>query len=160
MKRYILKINTRKTPLMGSLSFFEANKDIPFDIKRIYYIYQVPNGVQRGGHAHLTLSQILFCPYGQIRVVLDDGIKKEEVILDEPSKGLIIPSGIWRDMIWEINNSVLCVAASNYYDESDYIRDYGEFKKLVKGGYWNEQSYNYYGNRIQCTRQTVHDVCR
>lgn len=131
-----IKINTRQTPLLGSLSFFEAKRDIPFDIKRIYYIYQVPNGAQRGGHAHKALSQILFCPYGQIRIILDDGISKEEVVLDNPSKGLLISKGIWRNMIWEMDGSVLCVAASAYYDEDDYIRKYDDFLKLVKEGYW------------------------
>lgn len=134
----MLSIKTVKNRSFGLLSFFEANKDIPFGIKRIYYIYQVPTGVKRGGHAHRALSQILFCPYGQIRIVLNDGIEKEEVVLDEPSKGLIISNGIWHDMIWENDNSVLCVAASDYYDENDYIRDYNEFIKLVKAGYWHE----------------------
>lgn len=134
----IIKIKTVTDDKLGSLSFFEGSKDVPFDIKRIYYTYNVPNGSMRGGHAHKSLSQLLFCPYGQIRVILDDGISKEDVVLDSPSKGLIISNGIWRDMAWEKENAVLCVAASGYYDENDYIRNYDEFKKLVKEGFWNE----------------------
>lgn len=137
MQSEIISIKTISTENSGSLSFFEAERNIFFPIKRIYYIYRVPTGVKRGGHAHRALSQILFCPYGQIRIVLDEGIEKEEVVLDEPSKGIIISNGIWRDMIWEKDNSVLCVAASDYYDENDYIRDYDEFIKLVKAGYWS-----------------------
>lgn len=140
MKPFFINIKTITDSMKGSLSFFEANKDVPFDIKRIYYIYQVPVGIKRGGHAHRELSQMLFCLYGQIKIVLDDGTKKEEVILDEPSKGLIISKGIWRDMIWEKDNSVLCVAASDYYDESDYIRDYDEFIKYVEEGYLDNEN--------------------
>jgi dTDP-4-dehydrorhamnose 3,5-epimerase-like enzyme len=134
----IIKIRTVDTNNLGTLSFFEGTRDIPFEIKRIYYTYNVPKGAKRGGHAHRSLFQFLFCPYGRIRLILDDGKEKEEVLLDEPSKGLILFNGIWRDIIWEKDNSVLCVAASDYYDENDYIRDYNEFIKLVKEGYWNE----------------------
>lgn len=134
MKSSILKINNRETQLFGSLSFFEANRDIPFNIKRIYYRYQ---GMQWGGQAHKTLSQIVFCPYGQIRMILDDGVKVENVILDDPSKGLIVHKGIWYNLVWEKDDSVLCVAASNYYDESDCIRDYGTFKEMVEDEYWS-----------------------
>lgn len=122
----------------GSLSFFEGEKDVPFKIKRIYYTYNVPLEGVRGGHAHKNLQQLIFCPYGAIKVILDNGFSKSELLLDKPDKGLIIDYGIWRDLIWEKENSVLCVAASNYYNEDDYIRNYDEFLKLVKGGYWNE----------------------
>lgn len=131
MKIELLDIETIDTCDMGSLSFFESNKDIDFEIKRIYYIHSVPNGTKRGGHAHKKLSQILFCPYGKIRIVLDDGQEKEEVLLDKPSRGLIVKSGIWREMIWEEENSVLCVAASEYYTAEDYIRNYDDFMKMV-----------------------------
>lgn len=124
----------------GFLSFFESDKNLGFNIKRIYYIYQVPAGTKRGGHAHRKLYQLLFCPYGQIKIILDNGFQKDEIVLDDPSKGLVVSMGIWRDMIWEKENSVLCVAASDYYDESDYIRDYDEFIRLVKEDYWHECS--------------------
>jgi len=120
----------------GGLTFFEGLNDIPFEIKRVYYIYNVPAGENRGYHAHKHLKQMLFCPFGKINIVLDDGEMKEEILLNEPSKGLIIHEGIWRHMDFLEENSVLCVVASEYYDECDYIRDYGEFIGLAKGGYW------------------------
>lgn len=130
-----ITIKTLTAVNRGSLSFFEANKDVPFDIKRIYYTYQVPSNVRRGGHAHKKLTQLLFCPFGSIRMLLDDGVIKEEVLLDKPDKGFIISNGIWRELIWEMENSVLFVAASDYYDEADYIRDYDEFLHFVKKGH-------------------------
>lgn len=121
----------------GYLSFFE-DLDIGFPIKRIYYTYEAPQGARRGFHAHKELQQIAWCPYGDITFILDDGNKREEVRLDNPSLGLKIGKGIWREMIWNKAESVLCVAASMHYDESDYIRDYDEFLKHVKEGYWND----------------------
>lgn len=112
---------------MGSLSFIEGMRDVPFEIKRIYYIHGCPKGVHRGGHAHIKLTQMLFCPYGKIEIILDDGTEKSSIILDDPRKALIIGPGLWRDMIWHKKDSVLCVAASEYYDEKDYIRDYDAF---------------------------------
>lgn len=128
----IISIKTVSTPDIGSLSFFEAEHDIPFPIKRIYYIHNVPKNTQRGAHAHKTLRQILFCPFGSINILLDNGTEKVEVLLDNPSKGLVLDSCIWHDMIWMIENSVLCVAASDYYDENDYIRNYDEFMEYIK----------------------------
>jgi len=121
---------------IGFLSFFESEKDIPFAIKRIYYIYDVPKGIIRGFHAHKELRQFLFCVNGKIQITIDNGIRKEDIILNEPSKGLIIEKGFWRTMEFLEENSVLMVAASDYYEENDYIRDYDEFIKLVKEGYW------------------------
>ena len=105
---------------MGTLSVFEAEHDVPFAIKRIYYIHDVPAGVQRGGHAH-----------GKILIKLDDGFEKAEVLLDSPDKGLIVESNMWRDMLWQQDNSVLCVAADSFYDADDYIRDYEAFLRHV-----------------------------
>lgn len=126
-----ISIRSVVTPNLGSLSFFEAEKDVPFAVKRIYYIYGVPEGGQRGGHAHKKLKQILFCPYGSITIRLDDGHEACEVLLDRPDKGLIVEHDVWREMIWNRKDSVLCVAASEHYDENDYIRNYDEFKKYV-----------------------------
>jgi len=125
------------TNTTGYLSFFEDN-NIGFSIKRIYYIYGAPKDTKRGFHAHKELQQIAWCPYGDITFILDDGQSKKEIRLNNPSEGLLIQKGIWREMIWNKENSVLCVAASDYYDENDYIRDYDEFIRLVKEGYWNE----------------------
>lgn len=118
----------------GFLSFFEAKKDIPFEIKRIYYTYDVPLNSKRGMHAHKNLQQILWCPYGEIEVVVDCGTEKNSFLLDTPEKALYLPAAIWRDMFWKRENSVLCVAASDYYSEDDYIRDYEEFLKYVRNG--------------------------
>lgn len=116
----------------GSLSFVEGLKDIPFEIKRIYYITQVKAGIRRGSHAHKTLQQLLFCPYGKIRIDLNDGKEKHAILLDRPNRGLLLNPGLWREMLWLEDNSVLCVAASDYYDEDDYIRDYQAFLKYIK----------------------------
>lgn len=123
---------------LGFLTVFEANKDIPFEIKRIYYTYEVPVNTKRGMHAHKNLQQILWCPYGEIEVILDNGHKKESLLLDSPEKALLVLKGYWHDMYWRKEGSVLCVAASDYYNEEDYIWDYDEFQRYVKAGYWNE----------------------
>jgi len=123
----------------GSLYFLESERDIRFVFKRMYSICGVKKGIRRGMHAHKELEQIAFCPFGAIRFLLDDGLSKEEIILNEPNKGLYIGKGIWREMVWEEDNSVLVVAASMLYDENDYIRDYGTFLSMVKSGYWKKE---------------------
>ncbi|WP_417204724.1 sugar 3,4-ketoisomerase [Acetoanaerobium sticklandii] len=133
----IININKIGNNEYGFLSFFESNNDIPFEIKRVYYIYKTPVKSVRGFHAHKDLQQVLWCPHGNIEILLDNGINKETYNLDEPNKLLLVGSGIWREMKWQSNESILCVVASNYYDESDYIRDYEIFLKLIKEGYWN-----------------------
>lgn len=133
----IIKFITHGQSSIGYLAFFE-DSDIGFSIKRIYYIYGAPKDTKRGFHAHKELQQIAWCPYGDITFILDDGFSRQEIRLDKPSEGLLIQKGIWHEMIWNKENSVLCVAASEYYDENDYIRDYDEFIRLVKEGYWNE----------------------
>ncbi len=102
--------------------------DVPFDIKRTYYIYDVPKGAVRGGHAHRNLEQLLVCTYGSIEILLDDGVTRGSIVLDHPQKGLLVNSMVWHDMRWIEDRSVLSVLASGYYDEKDYIRDYGTFK--------------------------------
>lgn len=128
----VINIKTIPTVNTGELSFFEADHDIPFEIKRLYYISKVPEGKRRGYHAHKNLKQLLFCPYGKIQLILDDGKMREEVTLSDPSVGIIIDHPVWREMIWLQKNSVLCVAASEYYQVEDYIRDYEEFRKFLK----------------------------
>lgn len=127
----IIKIKTIPTVNAGELSFFESNLDIPFGVKRIYYISKVPEGVRRGFHAHKELKQFLFCPYGKIQLVLDNGQKREEITLSDPSIGIVINRPIWREMLWLEKDSVLCVAASDYYNAKDYIRDYNKYLKYV-----------------------------
>ncbi len=128
----IIKINTIPTIDAGKLSFFEAEKDFLFPIKRIYYISKVPEGVRRGFHAHKELKQLLFCPYGKIQIILDNGEKREEIVLSDPSVGIMIDRPMWREMLWLEKDSVLCVAASEYYLVEDYIRNYDEFKRFVE----------------------------
>jgi dTDP-4-dehydrorhamnose 3,5-epimerase-like enzyme len=115
----------------GNLIALEGNKNIPFEIKRVYYIYGTEKGVRRGFHAHKNLKQIAVCVSGSCKFLLDDGEKKEVVLLDSPDKGLFINKMIWREMFDFSENCVLIVLASDYYDESDYIRDYDEFLKEI-----------------------------
>ena len=128
----IIHINTIQTLNSGELSFFESFHDTPFEIKRIYYITKVPEGIRRGFHAHKELKQILFCPYGRIQLTLESAEKREDIILSDPSVGILIEKPTWREMLWLQKDSVLCVAASDYYDADDYIRDYQEFKKAIQ----------------------------
>jgi dTDP-4-dehydrorhamnose 3,5-epimerase-like enzyme len=121
---------------LGSLVFLEANRDIPFAFKRVYYTYGVKEGVVRGHHAHKTLEQLLICVYGAIEIMCDNGEKKEYTVLEDPAKGLYVAPGIWHTMKWLQDDSVLLVLTSEYYDESDYIRYYDEFIRLAKEGYW------------------------
>jgi dTDP-4-dehydrorhamnose 3,5-epimerase-like enzyme len=114
----------------GSLVAIEQGDGnvVPFEIKRVYYIYKTSLGVSRGFHAHRNLQQVAICVAGSCRMVLDDGFKREEVILDCPTKGLLIQGLLWREMHDFSDNCVLLVLASEHYDESDYIRDYSCFK--------------------------------
>ena len=116
MNYRIIELPTRTTDGLGSLSFIEAGKDAPFQINRIYYIFDVPKGAVRGGHAHKQLRQLLFCPNGSIEILLTDGVKKASILLDRPNKALVIEPGLWRDMIWHTDKAVLCVAASEHYE--------------------------------------------
>jgi dTDP-4-dehydrorhamnose 3,5-epimerase-like enzyme len=115
----------------GSLVAIEGKKSVPFDIKRVYYIYGTKEGVSRGFHAHHNLKQVAVCLVGSCRFVLDNGKKKEELILDSPVKGLLVDNFIWHEMHDLSFDCVLMVMASDYYDESDYIRDYKNFLKTI-----------------------------
>lgn len=127
----VVRIKTIPTVNAGELSFFEGTHDIDFVIKRIYYISKVPEGVRRGFHAHKKLKQLLFCPYGRIQLILENEMGREEIELSDPSIGVVIDKLTWREMLWLQKDSVLCVAASDFYEIEDYIRDYNEFKKLI-----------------------------
>lgn len=115
----------------GSLISLEQNKNIPFDIKRIYYIFNTKSDVRRGFHAHKNLKQVLICVSGSCKVLVDDGQSKENILLDNPDKGLLISGLVWREMFDFSDDCVLIVLASELYDESDYIRHYSEFMKEV-----------------------------
>lgn len=127
----VMYIKTIPTVNAGELSFFEGTHEIPFEIKRIYYISKVSEGVRRGFHAHRNLKQLLFCPYGRIQLTLENKYGREEIELSDPSIGVMIEKPTWREMLWLQKDSVLCVAASDFYKAEDYIRDYQEFKKML-----------------------------
>ena len=118
------KISDRR----GNLTVIEGNQDIPFDVKRVYYLYLVPE-VARGAHAHKELQQLLIATSGSVDVIMDDGVSKKTFHLDRPWKGLLIPSGLWRDLENFSGGAVLMCLASEKYKAEDYIRDYNEFLK-------------------------------
>jgi len=117
----------------GELVALEGHRNVPFDIKRVYYISGTESGVSRGFHAHKNLQQVAICISGSCRMVIDDGNNKESVLLNSPFKGVLISSMLWREMHEFTSDCILLVLASDYYDESDYIRDYGEFLEIVNG---------------------------
>lgn len=119
----------------GSLIALENNKHIPFEIKRVYYIFNTRKNVSRGFHAHKNLSQLLICVSGSCRILLDDGHSKENIILSTPNQGLLIKNLVWREMHDFSKDCVLLVLASELYDESDYIRNYDEFLQIVHQPY-------------------------
>ena len=112
----------------GNLTALENNKNIPFEIKRVYYLYDVPGGEDRGGHAHLRLQQFIVAASGAFEVLLDDGINKKIIHLDRPYIGLHIVPGIWRELLNFSSGAISIVLASEKYQEDDYIRDYNQFK--------------------------------
>jgi len=117
----------------GKLIAIEQFKDIPFEIKRVYYIFDTKKEVRRGYHAHKDLQQVAICISGSCKFLLDDGKERvEDIILDSPNKGLFIDKMIWHEIYDFSDDCVLLVLASDYYDESDYIRDYEEFLKISK----------------------------
>lgn len=114
----------------GNITSIENQFDVPFDIKRVYYLYDVPGGSERGGHAHTELQQFIIAVSGAFDVLLDDGVNKKTVHLDRPYNGLYITSGIWREL-WNFSSGAIClVLASQNYSEDDYIRDLDDFLKL------------------------------
>lgn len=116
----------------GSLVALESHKTVPFDVKRVYYIFGTQEGVSRGFHAHRALQQVAVCVTGKCRMVLDDGLRREEIWLDSPTKGLLIGDLVWREMYDFSTDCVLLVLASEHYDETDYIRSYDDFKRILK----------------------------
>jgi len=115
----------------GSLIALEENKQIPFDIKRVYYIYGTKTDVRRGFHAHKALSQVAICVKGSCKFLLDDGKQKKHIELNSPDVGLYLTGLIWREMYEFSDDCVLMVLADAHYDENDYIRDYDDFLKEV-----------------------------
>lgn len=116
----------------GNLTVVENNQNIPFDIERVYYLYDVPGGEERGGHAHKDLYQLIIAASGAFDVEIDDGYSKKTITLNRPYQGLYIVPGIWRELKNFSSGSSCLVLASSKYDESDYLRDYLQFKELKK----------------------------
>ena len=115
----------------GNLTFIEGNNHIPFDIRRVYYLYDVPGGSERGGHAHKALSQLIIAMSGSFDVVLDDGGEKKRFHLNRSYQGLYVCPMIWRELDNFSSGSVCMVLASNIYEESDYYRDYNEYLAVI-----------------------------
>lgn len=116
----------------GQLVAIEQQKDIPFEIKRVYYIYDTLPDVRRGYHAHKNLEQMLICVHGSCKILLDNGKEKETVTLNDPTQGLYITHNIWHEMFDFSSDAVLLVLASEYYCEDDYIRSYDDFLEYMK----------------------------
>jgi len=123
------KINARQ----GNITFIEGLKHISFPIERVYYIYDVPGGEERGGHAHIDLNQIIISAMGAFDIILDDGKKKKNIQMNRAYYGLVIPKMIWRKIINFSSGGICLVLASLPYGESDYIRDYKKFIDLKYG---------------------------
>ena len=116
----------------GDLTFIEGEQHVPFPIRRVYYLYNVPADVERAGHAHKNLEQVLIVMSGSLDICLDDGFNKKKITLDKPNQGLYLPCMIWRDINNFSEGTVLTVIASDFYDENDYYRSYDEFLKNIK----------------------------
>lgn len=118
----------------GNLSVVENGIHVPFDMKRAFFIYDVPGGESRAGHAHYTLYQFIIAVSGSFTVHLDDGKDKESILLNKPYEGLLVMPGTWSHLVDFSSGAVALVLASDFYDESDYVRDYDEFIKLKRDG--------------------------
>ena len=134
MSSYYIKEFSVHGDASGSLIAIESHKDIPFEIKRVYYVYGTSAHAVRGKHSHKQLEQIIFCPMGGCDFILDNGREKKVIHMDKPNKALYIKGNIWREFTNFSPNCVVMVLASMYYDEGDYIRDYDTFIAEMKNG--------------------------
>jgi dTDP-4-dehydrorhamnose 3,5-epimerase-like enzyme len=124
----------RITDPRGNLTFIESQRHVPFDIKRVFYLYDVPGGESRGGHANKNLKQLVIAASGSFEVIVDDGYSARRYWLNRSYDGLYLPEMIWRELTNFSSGSVCVVLASDYYDEGDYYRDYEEFRAAATGG--------------------------
>jgi len=115
----------------GSLISLEGNHNIPFDIKRVYYIFETNPTIRRGRHAHKNLQQIAICIKGSCKFFLDNGLETKNLLLDSPTQGLLLKGLVWREMYDFSSDCVLMILASEHYDERDYIRNYNQFLEMV-----------------------------
>jgi len=125
---HVLPLNKISNPA-GNITIVEGEQNIPFNIRRIYYLYDIPGGESRGGHAHKELYQLIIAAGGSFDVLLDDGNNKKIVKLNRPNFGLFVVPGIWRELFEFSSGSVCLVLASHKYDENDYLREYNNFKE-------------------------------
>lgn len=123
----VLELYRHHSDRKGDLSVVENGKTLPFDVKRVFYLYDVPGGENRGGHAHKSLNQFIVAVSGSFSVTLDDGKVRRTVTLNRPYQGLYIPAGIWDELNDFSSGAICMVLASDIFDASDYIRDYSEF---------------------------------
>ena len=126
----IIELDKHHSERKGNLSVVQNGSTVPFDVKRVYYLYDVPGGESRGSHAHKELSQLIIAASGSFRVTLDDGNVKRSFTLNRPYQGLYVKPGIWRDLDDFSSGAVCLVLASEVYDKEDYIRNYQEFLKF------------------------------
>lgn len=126
----IVELDKHHSDRKGNISVVENGQTVPFDVKRVYYIYDVPGGESRGSHAHKELSQLIIAANGAFRVALDDGKAKRSFVLNRPYQGLYVKPGIWRDLDDFSSGAVCVVLASDLYRDEDYIRNYNDFLKF------------------------------
>lgn len=126
----IIELDRHYSKRKGDICVVENARTVPFDVKRVYYLYDIPGGILRGGHAHKTLQQFIVAVSGSFSVMLDDGNVKRSFTLNRPYQGLLVVPGIWRELSDFSSGSVCLVLASEMYDSGDYIRDYDIFKEF------------------------------
>ena len=130
----VLQLNKISDP-RGNLTFVESNRHVPFEIKRVYYLYDVPGGAERGGHGHKALHQLIVAISGSFDIHLDDGVSKKTIHMNRSYEGLYVCPMIWREIDNFSSGAVCLVLASDFYDEADYYRDYGNFVQDVNKGF-------------------------
>lgn len=130
----IIELDKHHSERKGNLTVVENGVTLPFDVKRVYYLYDVPGGESRGSHAHRELSQLIVAASGSFKVTLDDGNVRRSFFLNRPYQGLLVRPGLWRDLDDFSSGAVCMVLASDIYKADDYIRDYDEFLKFRQNG--------------------------
>jgi hypothetical protein len=128
---HVIPLNKTHT-FSGSTTVVEGNRNVPFNLRRIYYLYDIPGGESRGGHAHKKLQQLIVAASGSFEVLLDDGENKKIIRLDRPNFGLLVIPGIWRELMEFSSGAICIVLASHKYNKADYMRNYNSFVKFKK----------------------------
>lgn len=129
----VIELDKHHSDRKGNLTVVENGITLPFDVKRVYYLYDIPGGEKRGAHAHKELEQLIVATSGSFTVTLDDGKNKRSYFLNRPYQGLYVKPGMWRDLTDFSSGAVAMVLASDIYKKEDYIRDYNEFLKYIEG---------------------------